>query len=524
MRAVQTSLLFLLATAVTPLLGPGAAGALTPIYGGGTPVAAAAIDGFGQCLGAQNAGNPDLVPATAAGCTAAAAPAYDYLIAATDSAGALAALIAQAAPTATPAAGSIATDSNFPAYPYPSWQLAVSDIPIDSPAPGAGAPYYVNLYNTALAAKRGRVWQIPLGAEAIAFPYNLPTTAFTAGGSSYTGAVFGTGFYPGLTATANVAAPGGGTATVSRLDLSPDMLCYIWTQHRANGMTVNGSYTWDNPIFAGLKTTSRSGRIHQTNYDSNLVAASVAGLPILPVTIANSGKTYLLTLWLRQNCSGYVTAGYNPPSASASFPGFVTAAGLTATDTATAVALVANHPGAIGYATADAVAPAAPAAPPAAFLLAGKQKATNPPASFVYPQADAIAPSLAALKLPQNLAATSWGARLDRLMFRQAITSLGYPITGLNYLMGYTCYINDSAHDELSGVAALVSFLGDSRAAAIIAGPGMVPLSASQYAGEATLAVGALTGVSATPGLVGGTVTGGSAKCPAFASDPADYQ
>ncbi len=523
MRAVQTSLLLLLATAMTPILGAGEARALTPIYGGGDPLAAAALDAFGQCLGSQNSANPNLAAATAAGCVAAATPAYDYLNDAGGSADALAALIAQTAPSTAAASGTTPTDSNFPAYPYPSWQLAVSNIPIDSPAPGTGAAYYVNGYNTALAAKRGRAWQIPMGAEAIAFPYNLPTTAFTAGGASYSGAVFGTGFYPGLTATASVTTPAGGSADVTRLDLSPDMLCYIWTGHRANGAGVNGTYTWDNPIFAGLRVT-RAGKIHQTNYDSNLLAASVAGLAIQPVTVANSGLTYVLTLWLRQNCAGYATAGYTPPAATASFPSFVTAAGLSASDPATAVAMVAAHPGAIGYATPDVVAPVSPAAPPAAFLLAGRQKTANPPSLFVYPSPEAIAPALATLALPHNLAATSWGARLDRLLFKQESKGLGYPVVGLDYVLGYTCYLNDSAHDELTGVTAVVNFLGDAKAAAIVASLGLVPLTAAQYTGEAGLAAANLTGVSATPSLVGGTIVGGSTKCPAFASDPADYQ
>ena len=523
MRAVRTSLQLLLATFIMQVFDAGPAGALTPIYGGGDAVTAAALDTFGQCLGSQNNANPDLATATGAGCVAVTTPAYDYLNIGTSSADALAALITEIAPTTAALPGSTPTDSNFASYPYPSWQLAVSDIPIDSPAPGAGAPYYANGYNTALAAKRGRIWQIPVGAEAIAFPYNLPTTAFTTTTTNYAGAVFGTGFYPDLTATASVAAPSGGTASLPRLDLSPDMLCYIWTQHRANGAAVAGSYTWDNPIFTGVRVT-RAGRTRQTNYDANLIAGSVAGLPILPVTIANSGKTYLLTLWLRRNCAGYGTAGFSAPAATASFPGFVIAAGLSASDPTAAVALIASHPGAIGYATPDAVAPFASAGLPAAFVLAGRQKTVNPSALFLYPSSTAIAPALATLKLPQNLAATSWGARLDRLLFNQSSKTLGYPVIGFSYLMGYTCYLNDSPHDELTGVAAVVNFLGDPKAAAIISSLGIAPLTSSQYAGEASLAAANLTGVSATPSLVGGAIVGGSTKCPAFASDPADYQ
>ena len=522
MRSVPMRGISLVALAAV-LAGGGSAVAATPIYGGGDPVLGAAIDALGQCLGVQNAANPDLTVATAGGCAAPASPAYDYLFTATSAIDGVMSLTTQTPSSSPPATGTTAVDSDFPAYPYPSWQLSVSNTPLDSPAGPGSTAYLIKAYNTSVASQRGRAWQIPIAAQAVAFPYNLPTTSFSAAGNSYSGVGFGTTFYGPAQPTVTVSGGAGGSVSVTKLDLSPDMLCYIWTQRRANGSAVTGSYAWDNPIFYGV-SYRRRGNVIQTSYDSNLIRSSVAGLPILPVIVPNSGLTYVFSAWLKQNCHGYSFAGYTPASVQVTFPSFITADGLSASSSAASATLVAANPGAIGFAAPNDVAPAAVNGLPAALLLAGRVKTVNPTSNFLYPTAAAINLAVQKMSFPANFAATSWGAALDRRLFKAELSNLGYPVAGFSLLLGYTCYVNDSDNNELAGIENLIQFLTDPRAAAIIAADGLVPLPAAAYSGEAALALAKLTGVSATPVISGGSQVNGPAACPNFDTAPVDYR
>ena len=113
---------------------------------------------------------------------------------------------------------------------------------------------------------------------------------------------------------------------------------------------------------------------------------------------------------------------------------------------------------------------------------------------------------------------------MDRLLLKNASTNSGYPMVGFSFLMGYTCYVNDSVNDEFTGVTTLVDFLQEPMASIIIAEKGLNPLLSTSYAAEIALLHTKLTGVSATPDNSSGVPIYGPSACPAFADNPTNYQ
>lgn len=481
------------------------------IYGGGSTLAYLIYDTMGQCVGVQNSGsNPDTAKATALGCTTPLNSAYEYLFTATGSGAGLAALVANTATTSATKSGTVAIDAGngFGAYPYPSWQLTFSDAPLETLDNIGSTTTYLADYITALKTKRGQAWQVPVSAVPVGLPFNLPS------------ATFGTTFYGAAVSSVTVSNSATVSATVPKLDLSTDMVCYIWTQKDHKGNAVSGTYTWDNPIFYGAKSSAKTPKI--TNYDSNLVASSVTGLAIQPVKRSDaSGTTYLFTLWLSKNCKGYTTAGYSTPATLVTFPSFIT---LTGNGGGALVGTVQANNGAIGYSTPDALLPAKSTGAPAAFLAAGKSKVTDAAPTFLYPTPANTVLAETGVTVPTKITAKAWGTSLTKKFFKAATVNTGYAITGLTYAMGYTCYVNDSAKDEYTGVKSFVNFLSDAKTSTLLTNNGFAPLTAANYTSEVGTVVANLTGVSATPVVSGKKTITGPKACKLFTTDAHDYQ
>lgn len=497
------------------------------IYGGGSTLAYLIYDTMGQCVGVQNAGtpgagpnnpggtvamNPDTANATTLGCASPLDTAHEYLFTATGSGAGLSALIANSATTSGTKTGTLAVDSTngFGAYPYPSWQLTFSDAPLETLDALGSATTYLADYTTALKAKRGQVWQIPVTAVPVGLPYNLPS------------ATFGTTFYGAAASTVPVSnGVGGPSANVPKFDLSTDMVCYIWTQKDHKGNPVAGTYTWDNPIFYGAKKATKAAPI--SNMDSNLVQSSVTGLPIQPIARSDaSGTTYLFTLWLSKNCKGATpTNGFSTPATLVTWPSFVLATGNGGGDLVNKVKALN---GAIGYSTPDGILPAKAGTVPAAFLAVPKAKVTDNPPIFLYPNPQSALLAETGITVPTKITAKSWGTTLTKKFFKAAAVNAGYSITGLTYMMGYTCYVNDTTNDEYTGVKNLVSFLADPKTSTLLTNNGFAPLSATNYTSEVGTVLANITGVSATPVVSGKKTITGPKACKLFTTDAHDYQ
>jgi len=534
MKTTQFGLKALSLSVAAIALHAGAAQAGTVgIYGGGSTLSYTVDDVIGQCVGVQNSGspitNPDSAKATATVCggTAPLNSSYEYLLSGTGSGAALTALTTNTPTTAAAKSGEAYIDSanGFGAYPYPSWQLSFSDAPLDSPDPAtvtgvvpgstatqsATGTSYLAEYTSTLKSYRGQLWQIPVTATPIALPYHLPNASF------------GTGFYASSVPSVTVSNSATVSATVPVLDLSTDMVCYIWTQHTsgAKGIKVPGNYTWDNAIFTGVKTAS--GVIK--SFDSNLISSSVTGVPIQPVVRSDaSGTTYLFTLWLSQHCqAGYAAAGYSTPATLVTWPSFVTADGLTGNGGGGLSTTVLANNGAIGYITPDTILPAKSGANPAAFVLAGPDTPatvgqTSP--SFLYPNGQNTSLAESGVSLPTGILATSWGTKLNTKFFLAAAKDYGYPITGLTYVMGYTCYDDDTTNNTYAGVEAYLNELATVAGGSLFKNNGFAPLTSADYASAVTIVEKDLKGVLAV-GVVNkkGVVTAaGPAACNEFAA------
>ena len=545
-------------------LNVGTAHALTPIYGGGSTLSYNVDDIIGQCAGTQNSsytgGNKAI--ATAAGCTAPVNSAFEYLFAGTGSGAALSALVTETSTTAAASGNPQDTGNNF-TYPYASWELSFSDAPLDSadvastvtPAAALTAAKFLDEYNASFGAKtykpatgplagttviggggRGAAWQIPVMAVPVAIPYHLPSATF---GNTIANMPAGSATAVVSNSLGTISGP---SATVSVLQLSTDQMCYIWTQHDSKGKAVTGSYTWDNPIFTGSATAS--GTI--IKYDANIAPASVAGVAITPVhRLDASGTTYLFTLWLKNNCKGYATAGYSSPAVYVSWPSYVTTASTSGSGGMIASVNAVN--GGIGYVTPDNVAPTSGKTTPAAFLLAPNAVFAHS-SQFVYPGTAGVISAESGVSLPASVSATNtatWGAALNKKFFASANTNGGYPITGLTYVMGYTCYVTGSSNDEFNGVKNYINQLSSAAAASTMVSKGFAPLTSGQYLQEVSLVSTQLTGV--TVGSLGaalaakppasygvdakghkfanGTVVvAGPKACPSFTSNTLNYK
>ena len=531
---------------------------IVAIYGGGSTLSYNVIDILGQCAGQQNsAGSADknTAAAIAAGCTTAANGAYEYLFAGIGSGAGMHNLVNSSSSNTASSDGNgnhLDANNGFGTYPYPSWQLTTSDAPlntVDAPAfpgtnPITSTPFtnssyqsYVNSsnvlmfldeYNAAYGSKtytpqsgsqsgtlvaggggRGAAWQIPVLAVPIALPYNLPTTSFVANNVSGASTTYA-GVSFGVTPPAPLVAPGAtasvsnslgttviaGPATVSVLQLSTDQICYIWTKANAKGKAVTGNYTWDNPIFTGSVTAA--GSIVQ--YDSNIVPSSVAGLPIHPIRrLDASGTTYLFTLWLKNNCKGYTAAGYSTPAVYVSWPSYVTAA--NASGGGAMVSSTNLIPGGIGYVTPDNVAPTSGKTVPAAFVLAPEAVFTHT-SQFVYPGTAGVIAAESGVPLPASVSQTNtaqWGTALNKKFFASAAANGGYAITGLTYLMGYSCYTGNQGNDEYTGVKNYIQQLSTPAAQSVMVSKGFAPLTSDQYTAETNAVLTQLTSVVTGP-------------------------
>ena len=510
----------------TIALSAGTAHATTPIYTGGSTLIQKVADIAGQCVGIQNSANANAALATAAGCSAPISSAYEYLYAGVGSGGALTAFTTNNLTPFTQAATSanVDTTTNLPpggSLPYPQLQLAFSDAPLDTPNAVASTTMYLDQYNANVGTKRGQAWQIPTTAVPIAIPYNLPTISFTATiagtPTTFAGASFGNTFYGSAVSTVTVSNSASVSATVTKLDLNTDMLCYIWTGATSKGATVSGARTWDNPIFVGAKSTAKSAKI--TNADSNLNPTSVAGLPITTVRRSDgSGTTYLFTLWLSKNCAGYTAAGYSTPATNVTWPSFVTSSASGGGGLVTAVAAT---PGATGYITPDQVLPGKTGGLPAAFLAAGKAKVTDTAVLWEYPTPANTLTAETGVSVPTSLKSMKWGVAFQKKFFVAAKKNAGYPITGLTYVMGYSCYDNVTANDTYTGVKNYISFLNNPIFSTVLTNNGFAPLSSANYTAETGLVATASTAASKA-GLTGANPTSTTSikACSTFSTSP----
>ncbi len=533
-----------LSVAAFALNGAAAHASTVPIFGGGSTLAYALYDTAGQCVGAQNslevstAAYYDVGTAqTVAGCTATAAAAsgYEYLFTGAGSGQALQALAnnAPSAMTTQKYNDSDVINSTTYAPPYPSFQLAFSDAPLDTPDTVDNAfsatvtpADFTQVYTTNASAKRGAAWEIPTTATAVALGYDLPSASF------------GSGFYGTTAATATVyngtaSAPINPTV-VSQLDLSLDMVCYIWTGYDAKGQFILGTSTngasstslptsagqWSDSIFYGAKTRAASPK--PTSFDSNLIQSSVAGLAIKPYHRTDaSGTTYLFTLWLKKNCKGYAAAGYSAPAVNVSWPSWISAYGVSGT--AAMGTTLATTPGAIGYISPDtivpAVSPGSGKGPTAAFLIVPKTKVSKATmASFLYPNTINTLASESGVSLPSSLTLAKWGTILNKRFFNNSAKTLGYPIVGLTYVMGYSCYSNASGGavgDTYDGVKGLLNFMETANYQLVAKTLGFAPLTQAQYASAVGL-VETAPKKGSLPGLTPGASSPRS--CAAFSS------
>jgi ABC-type phosphate transport system substrate-binding protein len=510
----------------------------TFIFGGGSTLAYELYDTAGQCVGVQNptetssASYYDVGNAqTVAGCTTPINGAYEYLFTGAGSGQALQAFTNNN-PAAQTSSKYNATDSTngVSSLPYPSFQLAFSDAPLDTPdtvdfpfSATVTPANFTQTYTTNVTAKRGAAWEIPTTATSVALGYDLPS------------ATFGSGFYGTTAATATVY---NGTATapinstvVNQLDLSVDMVCYIWTGYDSKGALISGTSTngatsttpptsagsWSDAIFYGTKSTAKTPK--PTSFDSNLVQSSVAGLPIKPYHRSDaSGTTYLFTLWLKNNCKGYAAAGYSTPAVQVTWPSWISS--YIASGTGAMGTTLATTAGAIGYISTDtivpAVTPASGKGPVAAFLVIPKTKAAKATqASFLYPNPVNTAAAESGVSLPTSLTLTKWGTILNKKFFKNAAKTSGYPITGLTYVMGYSCYNNATSDNTLAGVEALLNYFTTPGYQTIAKTFGFAPLTQAQYTSAVSL-------IETAPkkNTIGGLTAGASSTkiCPAFAS------
>ena len=518
------------------------------IYGGGSTLSYVLDDQVGQCVGLNNA-TYSSDKATGLTCTNNAA--YEYLFAGQGSGSALIALttnfnsVGQNA-VENPPGGSPGYAKNYhdtatglgpltstTTPGYPSWELSFSDAPFDTLDPislsgltfaAEYAPSSTQITNAyfpsgfvSLAKYRGAIWQIPVTATPVALPYNLPSAAF------------GSGFYDS-NATATVTTGSGSsthTGTVTELDLSTDMVCYIWTQNNAKGTLTTataGTYTWDNAIFSGK--TVKSGTITNVSaFDSNLIKANVAGLAIQPLMRPDaSGTTYLFTLWLSKNCKNYTTAGWGAPSVLPTHPTFVALSGSGSGGMQNSVKGLS---GSIGYLTPDKVAPVSGTIPAAFVQIPNNIPTGSNKSSFLYPTSGNTALAETGVALPTAITATKWGTALNKAFFKQAAANNGYAIVGLTYVMGYSCYDNDSTNNEFDGVQQYLNYLGTADFQTLALGQGFAPLTQAQYQSAVALVEASMHGVSATP-IPAKTKTGkpttGPTACPLFTTAAQDYQ
>ncbi len=468
---------------------------VTNIYTGGSTLSANGDDIIGQCVGVQNTTNDATNAGLASGTYAChpASPASQYFVAGIGSGGALASFVNNTVLPAskTPAPGTLVTDTTVTpntVYPWTGLQIAFSDAPLDTPDAAGSATTYLNDYTTQnTAAKRGSAWQVPIAAAPIALPYYLPSV------------LFGTSFYASIGSTATVSNSPTVSSTVTQLDLTTDMVCYIWTNATAKGAAVSGSRTWDNPIFTGTHAVAVAPKVGKiTAYDSNLVASSVAGLAITPVRrLDGSGTTYIFTQWLSKNCMNYTAAGYSAPATNVTWPTFVTVTGSGSTGLLNSVK---NASGSIGYITPEAISPAkgpsitqivtpavvtggvvtTPAvygsALPSAFLLTAGNKVSGSSPTFLYPTPTNATAAETGIVLPTKLTPTAWGTKLGLKFFKKAAKNKGYPIVGLTYAIGYSCYSNASTNDTYTGVKNYMDFLGTATAKSIITDQGLAPM------------------------------------------------
>jgi ABC-type phosphate transport system substrate-binding protein len=502
-------------------LNLGAAHASTvPIFGGGSTEAYELYDTAGQCVGVQNSTETasaiydDVDNARSLGCTTPLSTGYEYLFDGADSGQALQAFTSNDPTRITRSNYNVFDTVGVPSVtslPYPSLQLAFSDAPLDTPdtldnpfSSSITPADFTQIYTSNVSDRRGAAWEIPTTAMAVALGYDLPTTSFVSSGTSYSGVQFGNGFYGTTQATATVY---NGSATapinptvVTQLDLSVNMVCYIWTGYDSLGELVVGTSSngatattppisagsWSDAVFYGAYSTSATPK--PIKFDSNLVQSSVSGLPIKPYHRTDaSGSTYLFTLWLQHNCKGYAAAGYSVPAVTVTWPSWMPDSIYGVSGTAAMGTTLASTPGAIGYISTQmivpAVSPTSGKGPIAAFLLVPKTRVyKSTMADFLYPNTVNTMTSETGAALPATLTLSKWGTMLNKRFFKSAARNSGYAITGLSYVLGYSCYSNASNNDTYDGVKAFLNFMTTSNYQTLADTLGFAPLKQSQYA------------------------------------------
>lgn len=499
MNTYKSQLKALSLSAAVIALTAGTAHATTPIYTGGGTFAYSSLRAASDCAGVPLNGE-----AQSSACTTPSANGYEYLYAQVGSGLGLYAFLNEASPSAPTSSFSINQDSGngytYGPTGYAKWMFTDSDAPLDSvqtevnstaavatfqnpPAIGKGT--WLDVYNqtgvagstTSTKFKRGNAWQLPEAVAPVTVPYNLGGTTFTTASSV--------------------------TGVSNQLNLSKDMLCYIWTGANslgvalpnksgatfatvdatgkpvvdANGvattLTAGWAPTWQDGIFYATYNTKPKVPV-QLTYDSNIKTLDSAITTIKPYHRPDgSGSTYLFTLWLSINCKGYTAAGYSAPSTVVTWPSWVAPA-PTGTGGGKMQSSIAGNPGSIGYVDPSKVQPVAATGPSAAFVQSVTSSVKAP--QFVYPTIAAVKASFANIAPPiLGKPASAWGAALNKTFFRAKSGS--YPIVGLTYLVGYQCYAKDSSNDNYDGVLGLVNFFATNASAeAILESKGLVGL------------------------------------------------
>lgn len=449
------------------------------IYGGGNVAAVAVLQDLANCIGVPASGTT----ANAACAGANAGNGFEYLFAGSQyERDASNSFLYEAQQGGAHVSGPTDAANGFSAFPYPAWELSVTLTPLDALPPAGSGTYATASYNgdRTLNAdgltdrqNRGFPWQIPFAANALAIAYNPA------------GMNFG-------------IIPAAGDGEDHALQLPIDGLCFLYTKMDAAGNTVAGGYDWGNAIFTSRQRGKRSATVN-----GGVALAAPGALPIVAFARAGApGETYQLTQWLVRHCKGYGTAfnsAAKTGSPGATFPVWVAtsysgpAGAIEIRSNADMMAAIAATPGAVGYVDRAVAEPVVAGSLPTAYIENGYSKVPGA-VQYVAPSATAIDVAVAGVVPPKSSFHNGgyysrpyvWGSTLIAAL-QSRKDSGAYPLTGLAYVAGYSCYDADSSRDNFDGVLDLLSFIAlpatAAQADAVLRSHGYEPLDVATKTG-----------------------------------------
>lgn len=379
----------------------------------------------------------------------------------------------------------IFTDATNPAYPYTNGtagvavNFAASDATLSTTNDAINAPNQT----TYTLASHGVAVPVPALLGGVGISYNLSFQPVSAFGSFTTGA----------------------TVTISRLQLTRDQYCGIWSGAITNW---NDSALTNPPAINGVTPTVFFTGTASQNASTNGGTTAVPGtaIPSIPITrfVRNdtSGTSFIFINHLRQTCG--ITGGALTDRAvnSGTATGYFNAAGIAVNNTFTVsgTALQTNGNegvadavsvtnGAVGYNSSDFVFPFSTRpnpnggrAPRAALL--GNQRIRNGAPYFAALNGSNVGKAISS-SIPAStpLPATWTGSQSDIAAFNayfagtpvanpnsvlaSTVTTF-YPIVGFTYLVAYSCNSVDPAGQAV--VDGYLDWLANSRAGAYVAG------------------------------------------------------